>query len=233
MTQERYSRQVMLPEIGTEGQERLAQSHIVVIGAGGLGSPVLLYLTAAGVGHITVVDCDVVSVNNLQRQVLYTEAMVGKAKAIKAAEQLRQLNSEVEIVVMNTRFTPENAAEILKECELLIDCTDNIPTRRTIDHATRIAGIPWIHGSIGGWQGQVTLLNYGDNKKYYSDIVDDHCDNAAAPPPGVLGALPGVIGSIMAAEAVKVLTQRPKEELLSGKLLWMNLLRGTCRTFDL
>lgn len=223
----------MLPEIGADGQEKLAQSHIVVIGAGGLGSPVLLYLTAAGVGHITVVDCDVVSVSNLQRQVLYTEAMVGKSKAFQAAEKLRLLNSEVEIVAMNTRFAPENAAEVLTGCHLLIDCTDNIPTRRTIDQATRIAGIPWVHGSIGGWQGQVTLLNYGNDKKYYSDIVDDRCDSAAAPPPGVLGALPGVIGSIMAAEAVKVLTWCPEEELLSGKLLWMNLLRGTCRTFEL
>lgn len=219
----RYARHLAIPDFGPEGQEKLKHSRVLIIGAGGLGSPVLLYLAAAGVGHIKIVDFDKVELSNLQRQVLYTEADIGKPKAVAAAERARALNSTIQIEPLGIPFTTANARELVRSVDLVIDGTDNFPTRYLSNDACVLEGKPLIYGSIYRFEGQVSVFNlqqkdgrYGPN---YRDIFP------TPPPPelvpncaegGVLGVLPGIIGCMQANEAIKVLAQ--VGEPLDGKL---------------
>lgn len=226
---ERYARQTALPEVGADGQQRLDSSHVLVIGAGGLGCPVLQYLCAAGVGHISVVDDDRVDISNLQRQVLFTEADLEQPKAIAAVARLQAMNSDCRPEAFTERFTELNAEMLAGECNLIIDASDNAETRYLIDRASLALGIPWIYGSIAGWRGQFTVFGYGRPVRY-SDLFPS---GEAAPeevPPAVIGALSGAVGSMMVAEAIKILLGRPAEETLSGRLLLMDLLHGESRT---
>tara|TARA_B100001142_G_scaffold12996_1_gene12241 strand:+ start:1306 stop:2517 length:1212 start_codon:yes stop_codon:yes gene_type:complete len=215
----RYARHLILPEMGEEGQKKLKKSSVIVVGAGGLGSPTLLYLAAAGVGKIGIIDDDKVDITNLQRQVIHSTAAVGSLKVESAANRIRELNPEIEIVKHNIRLDVSNALELLSDWDVVIDGTDNFPTRYTINDACEILGKPWIFGSIHRFEGQVTVFNFNGGPNY-RDLFPN------APPPelapncaeaGVLGVLPGIVGSVQSAEAIKLILGIG--DLLSGQLM--------------
>ncbi|MEQ8704043.1 MAG: molybdopterin-synthase adenylyltransferase MoeB [Phaeodactylibacter sp.] len=219
----RYARHLAIPGFGPEGQRRLKQSRVLVIGAGGLGSPVLLYLAAAGVGHLQVVDFDIVEASNLQRQVLFTEADLGTPKAEAAARHLTALNPHITISPVLKPFTRENARALVRGADLVIDGTDNFPTRYLSNDACVLESKPLVYGSIYRFEGQVSVFNLlredGSRGPNYRDLFP------TPPPPelvpncaegGVLGVLPGIIGSLQANEAIKVLAKIG--EPLDGKL---------------
>lgn len=222
MTDERYARQTMLPEIGPEGQRRLLDASVLIVGLGGLGSPAALYLTGAGVGRIGLADADVVSWSNLQRQVLYTEAQIGVPKVEAARERLAALSSHTRFDCYPEGLTERNARQLIGACDLVIDCCDNFPTRYLIDDTCRACGKPWIHGSIGEFYGQIGLINHRRGR-HYADLYPDREALCARPrtASGVLGAVPGVIGTLEASEAVKLLAGFG--ELLDGRLLTIDL----------
>jgi sulfur-carrier protein adenylyltransferase/sulfurtransferase len=219
----RYARHFALPDFGVEGQIKLKNSRVLVVGAGGLGCPVLLYLAAAGVGHIGIIDGDVVDDSNLQRQVLYTVADVGKSKAVAAKERLLAMNPYIEITVFQEHLTSENALSIISQFDVVADGTDNFPTRYLVNDACVLAGKVNVYASIFRFEGQVSVFNLtqndGERGVNYRDIFP-------TPPPaglipdcaegGVLGVLPGIIGSMQASEVIKVLTNIG--EPLAGRL---------------
>lgn len=219
---ERYSRQTMLPEIGQEGQERLRHSSVLIVGLGGLGCPVALYLTGAGTGRIGLCDSDVVSLSNLQRQTLYTEAQTGMPKTEAARERLTALSSTTRFDLHPYGLTAENAAEIIRGYDLVVDCCDNFATRYLIEDTCRVAGRPWVYGSISEFSGQVSTFVPG-GRATYSDLYPDREDLAALAPArgGVIGPVPGVVGALEAAEALKVLVGFG--DILDGRLLTINL----------
>lgn len=218
--EERYSRHYSLPGVGQSGQKKITEANVLIIGAGGLGSPVLLYLAAAGVGRLGIIDDDEVALSNLQRQVLHSTETLGEKKVHSAQKRLNALNAEVEVVTYDVRLTPENAIDIFSEgWDLIVDGTDNIPTRYLVDDACYLSGIPWVYGSIYRFEGQVSVFNY-QGGPCYRDLF------TAPPPPGsvpscaeggVLGVLPGVIGSLQANEALKIILGLG--EVLCGRLL--------------
>jgi molybdopterin/thiamine biosynthesis adenylyltransferase/rhodanese-related sulfurtransferase len=213
LDRERYARHLVLPEVGEQGQRRLLSSSVAVIGAGGLGAPVLLYLAAAGVGRLTVIDDDVVDRSNLQRQVLFRAMDVGRPKTDVAVEALHALNPEIVVDGVPSRLTPDNALDVLDGHDLVIDATDSIPARYLLDDACALLGLPWIHASLHRFEGRVALFDPATGPGYR----DLHPE---PPPPGaiqgcgevgVLGAVPGVIGSMQAALAIDVLLGRADE----------------------
>ncbi|WP_420386698.1 molybdopterin-synthase adenylyltransferase MoeB [Roseivirga sp.] len=219
----RYNRQIIIPEFGQSGQEKLLESSVLVIGAGGLGAPILQYLTAAGVGKIGIIDFDEVSLSNLQRQVLFNTQELGKSKAETAEKKLSQLNPTVQFKVYKESVNSLNAKEILKDYDLVVDGSDNLPTRYLVNDACYLLGKPLIYGAIFRFEGQVSVFNAlkadGSRGPNYRDLFP------TPPPPemvpscsegGVLGVLPGIIGSMMANEAIKVLCHMGTS--LSGKL---------------
>jgi molybdopterin/thiamine biosynthesis adenylyltransferase/rhodanese-related sulfurtransferase len=224
----RYSRHVLIPEIGVEGQQRLLQARVLLLGAGGLGSPAALYLAAAGLGRLGIVDDDVVDSSNLQRQVLHSTAALDEPKVESAQRRLTDLNPDVEVVPYRERLTTENVDRILDEgWDVIVDGADNFPTRYLLNDASVWKGIPVVHGSIFRFDGQATVFSPGAGPCY-------RCLFPQPPPPelapscaegGVLGVLPGVIGSIQASEALKLVLGigRP----LIGRLLLYDALGGT------
>ena len=220
----RYSRHIILNDFGIQGQEKLKASKVLVIGAGGLGSPVLLYLAAAGVGTIGIVDYDAVDETNLQRQVLFTVPDVGKSKADTAAKRLNALNPFIKVVPFPVHLSSQNALDIINAFDLVIDGTDNFATRYLVNDACVLLNKPNIYGSIFQFEGQVSVFNY---KNTQGVLGPNYRDLYPTPPPpglvpscgegGVLGVLPGIIGSIQASEAIKVITGIGKP--LSGRLL--------------
>lgn len=225
----RYSRNIFLEQIGRAGQERLKSARVFVIGAGGLGSPVLMYLAAAGVGHIACIDEDRLDLTNLQRQVLYSTSEVGTAKATAAAARIRALNPEIEMQAIVDRFTPANAHGYLRGYDLLIETSDNFPTKFLANDAAVLAGIPLITGGILRFEGQVLSVQPGQTACYR--CIFERPPPAEAVPncaqAGVLGAIAGVVGSLQAAEALKMLTGAG--EGLAGHLLTLDLLETTVR----
>jgi molybdopterin/thiamine biosynthesis adenylyltransferase/rhodanese-related sulfurtransferase len=215
----RYSRHLVMPEVAMEGQRRLKAASILIIGAGGLGSPLGLYLAAAGVGRLGIVDFDKVELSNLQRQVLHSTRDVGRRKIDSAAERLRDLNPEIEITTEESRITAGNALELIRPYDLVIDGTDNFPTRYLVNDACVLLGKPNIYGSIFRFHGQVSVFSPPAGPCY-------RCLYPEPPPPdlvpscaegGVLGVLPGVIGSLQATEAIKLILA--KGESLIGRML--------------
>ena len=229
----RYARHLMLPQIGEEGQLRLKGGSVAVVGAGGLGSPVALYLAAAGVGRIGLIDFDVVDATNLHRQILYGTSDVGANKLDAAAARLRDLNPEIEIVKHETSLRSDNALEILGRYDVVIDGTDNFPTRYLVNDACVFLGKPNVYGSIFRFDGQASVFFAKEGPCY-------RCVYPEPPPPhlvpscaegGVLGVLPGVVGTIQAAEAIKLLTGAG--EPLIGKLLLFDALTMSFRRLNL
>lgn len=219
----RYSRHIIIPEFNIEGQRKLKAAKVLVIGSGGLGSPLLLYLTAAGVGTIGLVDFDVVDDSNLQRQVLFTVADVGRPKVEVAKKRLQALNPHINIITHNTRLDSENALDIFKDYDVIADGTDNFPTRYLVNDASVLLGKPNVYASIFRFEGQVSVFNYTDSK---GEVGPNYRDLFPEPPPaelvpncaegGVIGVLPGIIGSMQANEVIKVITGVGKP--LSGRL---------------
>ena len=203
---ERYHRNALVPQVGLVGQQRIRASRILLIGAGGLGAPAALYLAAAGVGTIGLIDDDDVDVSNLQRQVIHATAAVGRPKVDSAAEAIRALNPDVEVVAHRTRLTADNARDLLGGWDVVIDGTDNFPTRYLVNDAAIMLGLPLVHGAVLGFNGQVGVFDARRGPCY-------RCLHPAPPPAGsvpscaeagVLGVLPGIIGTMQAAEALKL-----------------------------
>ena len=203
----RYDRQIILPEIGEEGQRELQEAKVLIVGVGGLGSPITLYLAGAGVGYIGLVDDDRVSISNLQRQVLYSEKELDRPKAVCAAERLSALNSEIKVHHYPTRLTEENARDIIREYDMVVDGCDNFATRYLINDICIEQGKPYVYGAICGFEGQVSVFNYGNRKKSYRDLYPDEEEMKRMPPPpkGVMGITPAVVGSIEATEVLKII----------------------------
>jgi sulfur-carrier protein adenylyltransferase/sulfurtransferase len=224
----RYSRHLLIPEVGEEGQQRLLDARVLLIGAGGLGSPASLYLAAAGVGTVGIVDADVVDESNLQRQIVHSTERLGEPKVASAKRTLEALNPDVEVVPYQERLTSENVDRILADgWDVIVDGADNFPTRYLVNDASVWSGIPVVHGSIFRFEGQVTVFAPGVGPCY-------RCLFPQPPPPelapscaegGVLGVLPGIIGSIQANEALKLILQRG--DSLAGRLLLFDALGTT------
>jgi len=216
---QRHARHLVLPQVGIEGQEKLANAKVFVVGAGGLGSPVLLYLAAAGIGTIGIIDDDRVDISNLQRQVLHRTEDVGRMKVDSAKEQLLALDPNVTIIEHKERLSPENALELFEGWDVIVDGTDNIPTRYLIDDACHLLSIPWVYGSIHRFEGQVSFFSSKENRRY-RDLFPEAPPAAAlqnCAEAGVFGVLPGVVGSLQATEVIKYLVGM--EPSLIGKLL--------------
>lgn len=213
---QRYERQIMLPEIGTKGQHQLHSKRVLVVGAGGLGSPILYYLVAAGVGAIHLVDDDKVSLSNLQRQILYRECDLGEYKAQCAASRLKELNSLCDISYTTERFSPENASSLASGCDLIIDGCDNLATRYVMDSIAAELGIPYLYGAVEGWGGQISLFHY-QGVGGYKELFDDFEPSLDHRPIAIMGSVVGIISSLMATEAIKTLLSLPSS--IAGKLL--------------
>ncbi len=200
---QRYARQTSLPEIGEEGQKKLRNARVLLVGVGGLGTPISLYLTGAGIKQLGIVDDDIVSLSNLHRQTLYTEGDIGKQKALCAAHHLKARNSEVEITPHPLRLTAENAENLIKEYDIVIDGSDNYATRYIIDDATRGTGCPYIYAAIGSLEGQVCIFNVGETPRHYRDIFPTQTE--ATTEKSVLGTTEAIVGSVAANEALKLI----------------------------
>jgi molybdopterin/thiamine biosynthesis adenylyltransferase/rhodanese-related sulfurtransferase len=220
----RYSRHLIMPEVGMDGQLKLKNSKVLLIGTGGLGAPLGLYLAAAGVGRLGLVDFDVVDVTNLQRQVTFGSSDVGKSKAQSARVRLSSLNPDIQIETFETKLTSDNALELFKDFDIVVDGTDNFPTRYLVNDACILLGKPNVYGSIFRFEGQVTVFGMPDGPCY-------RCLYPEPPPPGlvpscaeggVLGVLPGIVGSIQAMETIKLILK--SGDSLVGRLLLFDAL---------
>jgi sulfur-carrier protein adenylyltransferase/sulfurtransferase len=229
----RYSRHLIMPEVGMEGQLKLKQAKVLAIGTGGLGAPLGLYLAAAGVGRIGLVDFDLVDFTNLQRQILFSTSDVGRPKIEAATDRLRSLNPEIQIDHFETRLTSENALDIMKEYDIVVDGTDNFPTRYLVNDACVLLGKPNVYGSIFRFEGQASIFGAPGGPCY-------RCLYPEPPPPGlvpscaeggVLGVLPGIVGAIQAAETLKLIIG--KGEHLIGRLLLFDALAMRFRELKL
>ncbi|PMB46698.1 molybdenum cofactor biosynthesis protein MoeB [Fischerella thermalis CCMEE 5330] len=230
---ERYSRHLILPEVGVEGQKRLKAASVLCIGTGGLGSPLLLYLAAAGIGRIGIVDFDVVDTSNLQRQVIHGTSWVGKPKIESAKNRILEINPYCQVDLYETRLSSENALDIVRPYDVVVDGTDNFPTRYLVNDACVLLDKPNVYGSIFRFEGQATVFNY-EGGPNYRDLYPE------PPPPGmvpscaeggVLGILPGIIGVIQATETVKIIMRQGNT--LSGRLLLYNALEMKFRELKL
>jgi adenylyltransferase/sulfurtransferase len=226
----RYSRHILLPQVGEAGQRKLKTSRVLLIGAGGLGSPVALYLAAAGVGTLGLVDFDTVDLSNLQRQIIHGSAAIGSPKIDSARERLRDVNPNIDIESYETRLTSENALEIAKGYDLIIDGTDNFATRYLVNDTSVLLGVPNVYGSVYRFEGQASVFG-APNGPCYRCLFRD------PPPPdlvpscaegGVLGVVPGLIGTIQATEAIKMLLGLG--DTLVGKLLTIDVMTMSFRT---
>lgn len=212
----RYVRHIALPQIGIEGQKKLRSAKVLVVGAGGLGCPALMYLAAGGIGRLGIVDDDVVSVNNLHRQVLFSSADQGKGKAETAAARLKDMTPFCDTVAITKHFAPSNAETLLNDWDIVLDCTDNFPTRNLLNAACLLAGKPLVYGAVYRFEGHASVFNYKGGPCYrclfpsLGGEKSGSCEEA-----GIIGPAAGVIGSVMALEAMKIVLGM---ETLSGKL---------------
>ena len=215
----RYARHLILPQVGEAGQKKIKSASVLVVGAGGLGSPVLMYLAAAGIGKIGIIDDDKVDMTNLQRQIIHSTSSIGELKTESAKRRIKQINPEIIVDIFDIRLTIENAKEIIDGYDIIVDGTDNFATRYTISDCCEILGKPWVFGSIHRFEGQVSVFNLNGSPNY-RDLFPK------APPPelapncaeaGVLGVLPGIIGSFQANEVLKIVLEM--DGILDSELL--------------
>lgn len=226
----RYEKQIMLPKVGEEGQLKLKYAKVFIVGAGGLGTPVLQSLAAAGVGTLGLADVDLVTENNIPRQTLYSDNNIGKLKTVVAREKLMHQNKHADIRIFNIFINQEIAERIFPEYDMVIDCTDNIESRHAISKAAVSCGIPMIYGAVYKYEGQVAVFNYEGSPAYHDIFPDVETKKIPkASGSGIFGFLPNGTGSIQAAEAVKIILGF-REQVMSGKLLYFNLLRAEYRT---
>lgn len=219
---ERYARHIILPEVGLEGQKRLKAASVLCVGTGGLGSPLILYLAASGIGRIGIVDFDVVDASNLQRQIIHGTSWIGKPKIESAKHRILEINPACQVDLYETRLSSENALSIFEPYDIIVDGTDNFPTRYLVNDACVLLNKPNVYGSIFRFEGQATVFNY-EGGPNYRDLYPE------PPPPGmvpscaeggVLGVLPGIIGTIQATETIKIILG--SDSTLSGRLLLYN-----------
>ena len=228
----RYARHLVLPQVGEAGQILLLKSSVLVVGAGGLGSPAMMYLAAAGIGKIGIIDNDIVESSNLQRQIIHSTSSVGESKAVSAKNRLTELNPHIEVTAYESRLNAENAVSIIDKYDLVIDGTDNFSTRYLIGDVCEKLGKPWIFGSIHRFEGQVSTFNL-EGGPNYRDLFPSPPPPGLAPncaEAGVLGVLPGIVGTIQATEAIKVILGAG--EALRGKLLTIDTLTMITRVLS-
>ncbi|WP_163408809.1 HesA/MoeB/ThiF family protein [Flavobacterium ajazii] len=219
----RYSRQTILPEIGDEGQEKLKKAKVLVIGAGGLGCPILQYIATAGVGFIGIMDFDTIEIHNLHRQILYTESEIGQQKAIVAQNIVSKLNPLIQAEAISEKLTIENAAQIIKQYDVIVDGSDNFATRYLVNDTCVNLKKPLVYGSILKFEGQVAVFNHNGSKNL-RDLFPEMPDAKNVPNcnlNGVLGTLPGIIGTMMAHETLKLILDLPS---LNNELVLFNTL---------
>ena len=230
----RYARHLMLPELGVEGQERLKQSAVLCVGAGGLGSSLLLYLAAAGIGRIGIVDGDLVEVSNLQRQVIHGTASLGGSKARSAANRIADLNPLCQVEVHEHMLDSHNALDLIGSYDLVCDGSDNFPTRFLVNDACVLKGRPLIYGSVQRFDGQMSVFNRNPDSPNYRDLLPEPPPAGAVPScseAGVMGVMPGLIGLLQATEAIKLITGIG--DCLDGRLLVVDALRMRFRELTL
>lgn len=216
----RYSKQIILPEVGKEGQKKLINAKVLIVGVGGLGSPISYYLTAAGVGTIGLIDADIVSLSNLQRQILHSTDQIGHLKVNSAKERLNKINPDINIITYSEMLTDENAVEIIKNYDFVIDASDNFKTKYLVNDTCYFLNKPTIFGSIFKFEGQLGVFNVNEKSPCYRCVFPEPPSAKASPncsEVGVMGVLAGVIGTLQATEAIKLILN--KGELLSGSLL--------------
>ena len=230
----RYARHIVLREIGGPGQQKLLRAKLLCVGAGGLGSPALLYLAAAGVGRLGIVDDDEVSLSNLQRQILYGTDDIGAAKTQRAKQALARINPHVEVELHSIRLDQSNAPEIISRYDLVLDGSDNFETRYLVNAACVQAKIPLVSAAMSQWEGQISVYDPANGSPCYRCVFPEAPAEGLAPncaQAGVMGALAGVMGSMMAAEAIKMITKAGKS--LTGELLIYDSLYGETRKLRL
>ena len=229
----RYARHLILPDVGVAGQQRLKAARVLLVGAGGLGSPAALYLAAAGIGHIGLVDFDVVDVTNLQRQILHGTKDIGRTKVDSARARLADLNPHVELVTYRTALTSQNALEIIGQYDLVVDGTDNFPTRYLVNDACVLLGKPNVYGSIFRFEGQASVFATKDGPCYRCLFPEPPAPGTvpSCAEGGVIGVLPGLVGTIQATEAIKLILGIG--ESLAGRLLLVNARDMLFRTVKL
>ena len=230
----RYSRHILLPEIGIEGQEKLLAAHALVIGAGGLGSPAAMYLASAGVGHITLADGDSVDLTNLQRQILHTTAAVGRAKAYSGKDTLAQLNPEIEVAAVPERLEGERLAQIVASADIVLDCSDNFATRHAVNRACVDQRKPLVSGAAVRFDGQVSVFDLRDGTAPCYNCLfpeDSEAEETRCAVMGVFAPLTGIIGAVQAAEALKLMAGAG--ESLNGRLLLFDCLGMEWRSVSL
>lgn len=230
----RYSKQLLLPEIGIKGQEKLKNARVLIVGAGGLGCPVLQYLAAAGVGALGIVDFDVVDETNLQRQVLYSTNDIGKFKAVVAGEKISKLNPFVQCETINRKLEAVNAFEIISNYDIVVDCSDNFETRYLINDACVLLNKPFVYGGIHKFEGQLSVFNFKSANGIYGPTYrcvfpETHPEETIlnCSLTGVIGTLPGIIGTLQANEVIKMITGTGEicsGEICSGKIILINAL---------
>jgi len=224
---ERYARHILLKEIGGPGQQRLMRTHVALVGAGGLGAPAALYLAAAGIGKLTLIDDDVVALSNLQRQVLYRSDEIGAFKVDRAAQSLAALNPNVVVTPLADRLSGQNAEHLLAGAHVVLDGTDDFATRFAVNRAARKLRIPLVSGAVGRWSGQVSVFAPG-GPCYQCFVPEAPPDAETCAQVGIVGALTGVIGAVMALEAIKLIAQAGAP--LTGRMLIFDGLSGEART---
>lgn len=227
---ERYARHILLKEIGGPGQQRLKAASVAIVGAGGLGAPAALYLAAAGVGCLRLIDDDAVSLDNLQRQIIFRSADVGVSKVERAQAALAALNDNVNVEIEQQRLTEANAAYLLRGVDVILDGTDDFETRFAVNAAARSLGTPLVSGAVGRWDGQVSVFARG-GPCYRCFVPETPPDAETCSRVGVVGALTGVIGSMMALEAIKLIAEAG--EPLLGRVMLFDGLKGEARTVAL
>ncbi len=227
----RYDRQIKLKEVGPEGQKKLRNAKVLLVGVGGLGCPAAMYLAGAGVGKIGLMDHDKVDMSNLHRQVLFQESDVGRSKAVVAKERLEKQNSELQFEVYQEPLTIENAENIINQYDVVLDGTDNFETKYLINDACILANKPWVFASIYKNEGQLSVFNYEDGPSYRCVFPKSTRQNISCEATGVLGVLPGILGTLQAAEVLKIVLEAG--EVLSGKLKLINMMRASEQTINI
>ena len=226
----RYNRQIILPEIGTSGQEKLQQAKVLIIGVGGLGSAVLPYLAAAGIGEIGIMDDDTVDVTNLQRQVIYKTGSLGKIKVLEAKEMVLGLNPSIKINAISEKLEAKNAVSLFEKYDIVVDATDNLQTKYLINDACCVTGKPFVYGSIYRFEGQVSVFNHEEGPTYRCLFPEEGNESKNCNDVGVLGISVGIIGMFQANEVLKMVLGIG--DVLSGKLLVYNMLNNEQQKFE-